>query len=124
MDKKKILVVDDETQLVDMIKMRLEANNYEVITANDGQEALQKARSQSPDLIILDLMLPKLDGYKVCRMLKFDEKYKSIPIIMLTARVQETDKKMGEEVGAEAYIIKPFESQALLSKIEELLEKS
>ena len=124
MDKMKILVVDDETQLVDMIKMRLEANNYEVITANDGQEALQKARSQSPDLIILDLMLPKLDGYKVCRMLKFDEKYKSIPIIMLTARVQETDKKMGEEVGAEAYIIKPFESQALLSKIEELLEKS
>jgi len=118
---KKILLVDDETDLVEMVKMRLEANGYEVVPAYDGQDGLEKARSLKPDLIILDLMLPKMDGYKVCRMLKFDEKYKNIPIVLFTARVQEADQKMGEEVGANAYITKPFEPQALLDKIKELL---
>jgi len=118
---KRILVVDDETQLVEMVKMRLEANGYEVLSAYDGQEALDKARAEKPDLMILDLMLPKLDGYKVCRMLKFDEKYKSIPIILFTARVQESDKETGSQVGADAYITKPFEPQVLLAKIKELL---
>lgn len=121
MPRKKILVVEDETDLVEMIKMRLEANDYEVIAAYDGQEALDKARKEKPDLIILDLMLPKMDGYKVCRLLKFDEKYKKIPIILFTARAQESDKKIGEEVGADAYITKPFEPQTFLSKIKELL---
>lgn len=120
---KKILVVDDEAQLVDMVKMRLEANNYDVITASDGQLALERARGEKPDLIILDLMLPKIDGYKVCRMLKFDEKYKKIPIIMFTARAQESDMKRGAEVGADAYITKPFDSKLLLNKIEELISK-
>ena len=124
MAKKKILVVDDEVQLVDMVKMRLEANNYDVITAYDGQEALDKAHKEKPDLIILDLMLPKMDGYKVCRMLKFDEKYKSIPIVMFTARAQEEDEKVGMEVGADAYITKPFDPQLLLDKIQELVGKS
>jgi len=109
---------------VETVTFRLEANGYEVLPAYDGQEGLDKARKEKPDLIILDLMLPKMDGYKVCRMLKFDEKYKKIPIIMFTARAQETDKEMGEEVGADAYITKPFEPQALLAKIEELLGKS
>lgn len=121
---KKILLVDDEPQLVEMVKMRLEANNYEVILASDGEEALEKARGEKPDLIILDIMLPKLDGYKVCRMLKFDDKYSSIPVIMFTARSQESEKSMGEEVGADAYIIKPFEPQMLLGKIKELLRES
>lgn len=119
---KKILVVDDEIQIVDVIKARLEANSYLVLTAHDGQEALEKARLEKPDLIILDLMLPKMDGYKVCRMLKFDEKYKKIPIILFTARVNENNKKMGKEVGADAYITKPFDSKDLLAKIKELLE--
>jgi DNA-binding response OmpR family regulator len=105
------------------MKMRLEANGYEVIAAYDGQQALDKAKAQNPDLIVLDLMLPKMDGYKVCRLLKFDEKYKHIPIIMFTARAQDTDKKIGFEVGADAYIIKPFEPQVLLGKIKELLNK-
>jgi DNA-binding response OmpR family regulator len=118
---KKILVVDDEQDLVELIKMRLETNGYEVIVAYDGQQGLDKAKKQSPDLIILDLMIPKLDGYKICRMLKFDEKYKKIPIILFTARAQESDKKMGEEVGADAYITKPFEPKLLLEKIEELI---
>jgi len=121
---KKILVVDDEADLVETLTFRLEANDYEVITAFDGQEGLDKARKENPDIIILDLMLPKMDGYKVCRMLKFDEKYKKIPIIMFTARAQESDKKMGEEVGVDAYITKPFDPQVLMGKIEELLGKS
>jgi DNA-binding response OmpR family regulator len=121
---KKILLVDDEKDLVETLTFRLEANGYGVIKAYDGQEGLDKARSEKPDLIILDLMLPKMDGYKVCRMLKFDDKYKSIPIILFTARAQESDKKLGQEVGADAYITKPFEPQILLSKIKELLKES
>jgi two-component system alkaline phosphatase synthesis response regulator PhoP len=120
---KKILVVDDEPQLVEMVKMRLEASGYEIVIAADGQEALDKARQEKPDLIILDLMLPKLDGYKVCRMLKFDEKYKKIPIILFSARAQEQDKLLGMQVGADDYITKPFEPKILLSKIEGLLNK-
>jgi len=120
---KKILIVDDEVQLVEMIKMRLEASGYEIIFAHDGQDGLDKAKKEKPDLMILDLMLPKIDGYKVCRMLKFDEKYKQIPIILFSARAQDEDKKMGQEVGADAYITKPFDPQALLGKIKELLKE-
>jgi len=123
MDKKRILVVDDEIELVEMLTIRLEANDYEVFVAYDGQGGLDKARTLKPDLIILDLMLPKLDGYKVCRMLKFDEKYKQIPIILFTARAQESDVKLGQEVGADAYLTKPFEPDILLGKIAELLKQ-
>ena len=123
MAAKRILLVDDETQLVEMVKIRLEASDYEVLCAYDGQEALDKARKEKPDLIILDLMLPKIDGYKVCRMLKFDEKYKNIPIILFSARAQETDVKLGKEVGADAYISKPFDPPSLLGKIKELLQE-
>jgi len=118
---KKILLVDDEPHIVIMLENRIRQAGFEVITASDGQTGLEKARKEKPDLIILDVMLPKLDGYKVCRMLKFDEKYKHIPIIMFTARAQEEDKKMGETVGADGYITKPFEPQVLLGKIKELL---
>ena len=124
MAKARLLVVDDEKALVETLTVRLEANDYEVLKAYDGQEALDKAKEEKPDLIILDLMLPRIDGYKVCRMLKFDEKYKSIPIIMFTARAQESDRKMGAEVGADAYVTKPFEPKELLAKIEELLGRS
>ena len=121
MGKPRILIVDDEPDLIMMLRLRLEAAGYEILEAADGQDALEKARREKPDLIILDLMLPKLDGYKVCRMLKFDEKYKHIPIIIFTARVQDSQKKLGEEVGADAYIAKPFEPPVLLGKIKELL---
>ena len=123
MGKNKILIVDDEADLVETLKYRLEMGGYDVMTALDGQEGLKKARTEGPDLVILDLMLPKLDGYRVCRMLKFDEKYKDIPIILCSARVQESDVKMGEEQGADSYITKPFEPKVLLAKIEELLVK-
>ena len=121
MDKKRILIVDDEEDIVNVLRFRLEANNYAVLSASEGQEGLNKARAEKPDLIILDLMLPKLDGYKVCRMLKFDETYKHIPIILFTARVQESDRQTGVKVGADAYITKPFEASILLAKIKDLL---
>lgn len=121
MDKKRILIVDDEGDLRNMLKFRLEAMNYDVSEAADGQEGLDKSRSEKPDLIILDLMLPRIDGFKVCRMLKFDERHKHIPIIMFTARAQEKDREIGKEMGADAYIAKPFEPEALMRKIKELL---
>ena len=123
MDKKKILLVEDEKVLIETVTLRLEAAGYEVIPAYDGREGLEKAKREKPDLIILDLMLPKMDGYKVCGLLKADTRYNKIPIIMFTARAQESDKKMGQEVGADAYITKPFEPQLLLEKIRELLKK-
>ena len=123
MTKKKILLVDDEKDLVYAVKLQLEKNNFEVLTASDGQEALDKARREKPHLIILDVMLPKIDGYKVCRLLKFDEKYKKIPLIIFTARVQESDEKTGYSVGADAYMTKPFDAQILLDKIQQLLNQ-
>jgi len=123
MANKTILIVEDEADLAMMLKMRLEANNYRAIIAVDGQQGLEMARKDKPDLIILDIMLPKLDGFKVCRILKFDQKYKNIPVVILTARTQEADKKMGKEVMADAYLGKPFEPEVLLSKIKELIKK-
>lgn len=119
--KKKILLVDDEIDIVTVIRLRLEASGYEVVVAMDGKEALNTARSLHPDLIILDLMLPGLDGFHVARMLKYDNQYKDIPIIMLTAKAGEDSRKTGEQVGADAYMNKPFEAEKLLAKIRELL---
>ena len=113
----KILVVDDEEDIVTALSIRLKAMGYDVIVAYDGMSALTKAREENPGLILLDIMLPKLDGYKVCRILKFDEKYRHIPIIMITAKVSESDIKMGSEVGANAYINKPFNPAELIGKI-------
>jgi len=123
MGNKKILVVDDEPGIVKMVKMRLEASDYEVITAFDGQDGFEKAKKESPDLMILDLMLPKIDGHRVCALLKSDTRYAKIPIVMFTAKAGEEDKKLGQEVGADAYLTKPFEPNALLAKINELLNR-
>jgi DNA-binding response OmpR family regulator len=123
MDKKRILVVDDEEDILSVLKFRLEANGYEVLSASDGQEGIDKARAEKPDLVILDLMLPKLDGYKVCRMLKMNESYKTIPVVIFTAKTQEKNEYAGKETMADAYIAKPFESEMLLKKIKELLYK-
>lgn len=119
--KIRVLLIEDEPDMVEAVRIRLEANDYGVITASDGSEGLNKARTVKPDLIILDVMLPKMDGFTVCRMLKFDEKYNKIPIIMFTARTQQADLAQGKEMGADAYITKPFKSEELLAKIRELL---
>jgi DNA-binding response OmpR family regulator len=120
----KLLIIDDEIQLLEMVKIRLEANGYEIITANDGQEGLEKAKSEKPDLIMCDVMMPKMDGYKVCGLLKKDTRYSKIPFILFTARAQKDDFELGLEIGADAYITKPFEPPVLLAKIDELLKKS
>ena len=121
---KKILIIDDEINLVVLLESRLKMQGYEVITASDGQAGLEMAKKYKPDLIILDLMLPKMDGYTVCGLLKNDRRYAKIPIILFTARIQESDRQTGKEVGAEAYITKPFDPKVLMAKIEELLSKS
>ncbi|MCK5180022.1 MAG: response regulator [Candidatus Omnitrophica bacterium] len=123
MTKQKILIIDDEPDMVYAVQMRLETSGYQVVTALDGNEGLEKARKENPDLIILDVMLPNLDGYKISRMLKFDEKYKNIPIIMFTARGQRDDIKLGYEVGVDVYLVKPFEWKVLLEEINKLLDK-
>jgi DNA-binding response OmpR family regulator len=124
MTKKKVLLVDDETDFVDIVRVRLEANNFEVIVAYDGEEALEKVREDRPDIIVLDIMMPKINGFDVCRKLKIDQNYKEIPIIMLTAKFQANDIEFGAAAGADAYITKPFEPQVLLGKMRELLQKN
>ncbi len=119
---KKILVVDDEPVMVDTIKSRLRHNGYEVITASDGMQGLEIAKREKPDLIVLDVMMPKLDGYHVCRMLKFDEKYRSISIVMLSAlAIRDENRLIAKEVGADACLAKPYNANTLLHTIKELL---
>jgi two-component system alkaline phosphatase synthesis response regulator PhoP len=123
MGQKKILVVDDEADLVETIRFPLEMEGFNVLVSYNGEDALNQARKENPDLILLDLMLPKLDGYKVCRLLKFDERYKHIPILMLTAKTQEKDKLLGKETGADEYITKPFDIDELMKKVKTYLNK-
>ena len=123
MNSKRILIVDDEEGIVTVVKMYLEHHHYEVITANDGQEGLDKAKVEKPDLIVLDLMLPRMNGYKVCGLLKNDTRYAKIPVILFSAKTQEKDMELGQEVGADAYLTKPFEPDVLLAKIEELIKE-
>jgi DNA-binding response OmpR family regulator len=110
----RILAVDDSPTILEMIKAILEA---------DGAEALEKARAEKPDLILLDVMLPKLDGYRVCRLLKFDQNYKHIPIIMLTAKTEEQSMATGLRTGADQYLTKPIEPETLLASVAEELGK-
>ena len=121
MAKKKILVVEDDPHVLQTLKDRLESQGYEVITAKDGEIGLTRAKVESPDLILLDVMLPIKHGYTICWFLKSEEKYRHIPIIMLTARTQAADIALGKDVGADAYITKPYDMETLLSKISELL---
>lgn len=124
MNPKKILVVDDEPDLVETVRYSLEMEGYQVLVAHNGEDGLNQARKDGPDLIILDLMLPKLDGYKVCRLLKFDERYKHIPVLMLTAKTQEKDRLLGKETGADEYMTKPFDIDKLLEKVKFYLSKT
>ncbi len=110
----KILIVDDEQDIVESLSFMLQSQGYETICAYDGEEGLKLAKEAAPDLIMLDVMMPKINGYKICRLLKYDAKYKNIPVIMLTARSQESDKLIGEETGADEYITKPFEFNDVL----------
>ncbi len=123
MEKKRVLVIDDYPQVVELLKMRLESAGYQVLVAYDGQEGLVKARQEKPDLIILDIMLPKMNGYKVCRFLKFDKKYRHIPIVMLTSRAKPSDAEIGMKMGADEYLFKPYNPKQLLAVVKKYVEK-
>jgi two-component system response regulator VicR len=116
----RVLVVDDEPSIVDLLQYNLRRANYEVLVARDGQEALAKARQDEPDLIILDLMLPHLDGLEVCRALRRE---RDVPIIMLTARDSEVDRVVGLELGADDYVVKPFSVRELMARVGSVLRR-
>jgi two-component system alkaline phosphatase synthesis response regulator PhoP len=120
----KILVVDDEKVLLETIAYNLEQAGYTVITATDGLSALEIAHQEPPDLVVLDIMLPGIDGLEVCRRLRREDATQSIPIIMLTAKGDEIDKVVGLEVGADDYVTKPFGRQELLARIRALLRRA
>jgi DNA-binding response OmpR family regulator len=117
----KILVVDDEKQIVEIVKAYLERDGYKVITAYDGKSALESARKELPGLIVLDLMLPGISGWDVCRTIR---KGSNVPIIMLTARDDTTDKIVGLELGADDYVTKPFDPKELVSRVKAVLRRS
>ena len=117
---KKILVVDDEKRIVEILQAYLERDGYWVIAAYDGRSALELARSNSPDLVILDLMLPEVSGWDVCRELRRES---DVPIIMLTARDDTTDKIIGLELGADDYVTKPFEPKEIISRVRAVLRR-
>ncbi len=118
---KKILIADDRAEVVELVRVTLEGEDYQIVDASNGKEALKKVRLEKPDLVLLDVVMPKMDGFEVCRKLKKDPETQEIPIIMLTAKAQKVDKEKGREVGASDYITKPFSPSALLTKIEEIL---
>ena len=121
MAKGKILVVDYEIYIVHILDFSLGMEGYEVLTALDGEQALEKARSEKPDLIVLDIMMPKLDGYETCKMLKAEAGTKDIPVILLSAKGRNVDQKIGFEVGADDYITKPFSPRKLVERINAIL---
>ena len=116
-NKKKILVVDDEDLTTELAKTFLEKHGFEVVIASDGDEGLNMAESENPDLILLDVMLPTMDGFVVCKELKENEKFKGTPILMFTAKGLSSDIEKGEACGADEYIVKPFSGKALVATI-------
>ena len=123
MEKKRILVVDDEIYIVHILEFSLTMEGYGVLTASDGQEALRLIESERPDLVVLDIMMPRLDGYEVCRRLRQDEQFKELPVILLSAKGRPVDREAGLKAGADDYITKPFSPRKLLEKIRELLSR-
>lgn len=121
-DKKKILAVDDEKHIVRLVEVNLQRAGYEVETAYDGREALEKVKKSKPDLIVLDVMMPHLDGFSVLKALKQDPETKSIPVIMLTAKAQDADVFRGWQSGVDSYLTKPFNPLELITFVERILD--
>ena len=118
-----IFIADDELDFVSTLRSRLEFEGFGVTTAADGREALQRIIHEKPDLILLDIMMPTMNGYQVCRELKGNAETSSIPILMLTAKSQESDKFWGKEAGADAYVTKPFDMDELIAEMRALLDE-
>jgi DNA-binding response OmpR family regulator len=121
--RSKVLVVDDEPEAVELVEFNLRQAGYSVVTAADGADALNKARTTQPNLIVLDLMLPEVDGLEVCKMLRRDPATAAIPIVMLTAKAAEIDRVLGLELGADDYVTKPFSPRELVLRIKKLLQR-
>jgi two-component system alkaline phosphatase synthesis response regulator PhoP len=121
--RQKVLIVDDEMDALVSLKVALEAEGYNVAEAKDGHEAIDKVHSETPDVILLDLMIPGIDGFEVCRQLKSDAMYRHIPIIMLTARGEIDDKVEGIELGADDYVTKPFNLKELKARVKMVLRR-
>lgn len=122
--KKKILIVDDEKELVALVSLHMNMAGYKVLSASDGKRALELAQEEKPDLIILDLMLPKIDGWEVCKRLREIQETKDIPVIMLTCRAETEDKLKGFEAGADDYITKPFSPRELVARVKRVLARA
>jgi len=122
--KQTILVVDDEKELAALVSLHMKMAGFEVLTAANGEKALELSREEKPDLIILDLMLPKIDGWQVCEQLRQDAVTKDIPVIMLTARTQIEDKLKGFEAGADDYVTKPFSPRELVARVKRVLARA
>ena len=121
MNNEKVLIVDDEEHIVELIKFNLEANGYKAITASNGLEALELAKSEKPDLVLLDIMLPGLNGNDVCKEIRRDVEIATMPIIMITAKGEELDRILGLELGADDYVTKPFSVRELMARIKAVL---
>jgi two-component system alkaline phosphatase synthesis response regulator PhoP len=124
MPKENILIVDDEEDVLELVRYNLDKSGYKILTATTGEDALAKARAKLPNLMILDLMLPGIDGLEVCRKLKGDSKTANIPIIMLTAKGEEADIVTGLELGADDYVTKPFSPKVLVARVRRILHRS
>jgi DNA-binding response OmpR family regulator len=121
---KKILVVDDEKDVLDLVRRILLRGGFEVITASDGKEGLAKVYSEAPDLMILDINMPLMDGWEVCRKIRGDSLYKHLPIIMLTVRRRKEDQLKGLDLGGDEYITKPFYPTELLARVKTVLQRA
>lgn len=121
-DAKKILVVDDEKHIVRLVQVNLERRGYQVITAYDGLECLEKVKKEKPDLIILDVMMPRLDGFETLKRLKADPETRDIPVVMLTARAQDKDVLTGYTLGTDLYLTKPFSPIELLTMVQRIFQ--
>ncbi|RJP27909.1 MAG: DNA-binding response regulator [Candidatus Omnitrophota bacterium] len=121
--KERVLIVDDEKDIVKMLEYNLKKEGYITYSAFDGEEALNQVAAKKPDIIILDLMLPKIDGLEVCKTIKKDDELAFIPVIMLTAKTQEADKVAGLEIGADDYITKPFSPRELIARVKAVLRR-
>ncbi len=122
--KEKILIVEDDKDILKMVEYNLKKEGYRTVCARDGEDAIEMAHSERPDLILLDLMLPGIDGLEVCKQLKKESKTASIPVIMVTAKSQESDKVVGLELGADDYVTKPFSVRELLARVKAVLRRA
>lgn len=122
-EQPKILLVEDESVIIELVTIYLVRHGYSVITISDGSQVMDTVKQEKPDLIIMDIMIPKVSGFELCRMIKSDPELKQIPVLMLSALVQKSEIEMGIRMGANIYMTKPFENSELLANIQKLLKE-